>query len=342
MKTNQIKTEVLNPKKIRGKTIPIDIMGIMYQSRWAPRNIIVAKMDPFSETIDELAVDCLWFKHVINKILQWWDNFKIFPLFVYDGTPRPLKAATLKNRRAKQNKDNEKIQTLLTTHANTRNLLIPEEDRQQLKKLLARYNLVPRESAERFKKFFQDLGIPTLTVDGDAERYCSLYSLENNVPVMSKDGDCFAHGASSVIVEEDVFREKGSQYTESTFSVIRTSSILAKAGLEYDSFVDVCIMAGTDYNNNVKNYSFIKVLKFIQDYDYIENIPASKNYNAELLNYVQVRKEFEQVPSDTLIESGSLKTNYDNVDLDKVLKEYGLSAYFDDIVASKLKIQKLE
>lgn len=330
-KKSQIDVEVLRPSKIRDKIIPIDILGLMYSYRFGPRKAEYGKINPFKQDVDELAVDRHWFGMVIKRVVNWVTNFKFIPLFVYDGAPRPLRLQVeLQRRKVNDNTKLKKIQELKSKYAKTRPIAIPEEARAELRKLMAGYKLVPRESAARFKAFFSALGIPTITVDGDAERFCALFSSRYKVPVISKDGDCFAHGANSVIVGETTYKEPGSPYCESTFEIVRTNKILAKLDLDYDSFVDLCIFSGTDYNLNIKNKSFLKGIPLIQQYRYLENFPD--DIDVDQLNYLEVRKEFEQVLAESLITEGQIKSVFDLEIATAALEEHGLEVWLDDVV----------
>jgi 5'-3' exonuclease len=329
---SNITVVVLHPKRIRGKRIPIDIMGMMYTYRYNPRKRAYAKIDPFTQTVDEAAIDEAWLQVVVQKLVKWVINFGIIPVFVYDGPARPLKVEMELKRRKKASASRTKeIQELRNKHKDTRSIAIPAVDRDKLRTLLAGHNLVPRESYQRFKTFFEALGIPSVTVDGDAERFCALYSAEHSVPTYSKDSDCYAHGAHSVIIEETDYLEPGSRYPVPTFAVIRTSNILASLGIDYKSFVDLCIFAGTDYNDNIRGQSLGKGIPLIQEYGQLENFPTKK-FNVNDLNYVEVRKEFEQVESSTLIIDGSLDAIFDLDTATAALEEVGLEVWLEEVI----------
>ena len=320
----QIKSEILAPAKILGKRIPIDILGIMYQYRFGPRKTAFRNINPFTTDPDELEVDRQWFSMLIKKLVCWIRYLKIIPVFVFDGTPRPLKIQKeLQRRKDKQSHVETRMTALRLEYANTRSLKIPESAKLELRKLRAAYKLVPRESASRFKKFFTDLGVPTITVSGDAERFCALYSAENRVPAMSRDRDCFAFGAHSIIVDETDYKSPDSPIGQWAFQIIRTNQLLAAVGVDYDNFVDLCIFAGTDYNDNIKGLSFGKGIPLIKKHKYLENFPIDLTE----LNYLEVRKEFQQVPAKSLITHGSLDIDVNMSSMQAALTEYNCTEW---------------
>ena len=215
------------------------------------------------------------------------------------------------------------MSNLRNQYVNTRSIQIPESAKLELRKLRAAYKLVPRESASRFKKFFSDLGVPTITVSGDAERFCALYSAENRVPVMSRDRDCFAFGAHSIIVDEVDYKLPDSAITQWAFEIIRTNKLLASLGIDYDNFVDLCIFAGTDYNDNIKGLSFGKGIPLIKKYKYLENFPIDLTD----LNYLEVREEFQRVTAESLITEGSLNITIDMNCMNTALIEYNCTEW---------------
>ena len=325
----QIESETLPPSKIRGKIIPIDIMGIMYQYRFGPRKAVFRNINPFTEDPDELAADCKWFDMLISKLVKWIRHFGFIPLFVFDGKPRPLKIQKeLRRRKEKENKVENRIQELKAKYAGKRSLVIPDSAKLELRKLRAGHHLVPRESANRFKKFFQDLGVPTITVSGDAERFCALYSAKHKVPAMSRDRDCFAFGTHSLIIDEVNYKAPDSQCNQWAFEIIRTNRLLAKLEMDYDNFVDLCIFAGTDYNDNIPKLSFGKGIPLIRKHKYLENFPM----DVSKLNYVEVRKEFEQVDPESLIVEGSMEVDFDESRMDAALEEYDLKEWKTELL----------
>jgi len=312
-------------EKYAGKIVPMDILGIIYQTRYTPRLRAYKKIDPYVEEIDERDVDCKWLGIIVERLIKWIRDFKIIPLFVYDGPVNPMKLKTLEKRNEGYVKVQERINEMRNNYEKGRKLLISAEDKNTLRGLLVRNHLVPTESKKRFKKFFEKIGIPSITVEGDAERFCALMANKLGTAVMSKDGDCLAHGARKMILANEIIYE-GLKKIDA-FKIIKLRDVLLKMDLTYKEFLDVCIMSGTDYNENIKGVAFGKSLGLIKKYGSIENLPGylgKIELDTAILNYENVRKEFEKIDPLTLIIEGKMETNFDKDKITSAFLKYEL------------------
>lgn len=308
----KIPKKTVNPETFRYKKIPIDILGLMYQKRWAPHKAAVDHINPFFEEVDEEAVDDQWIAIVLKSVIEWMSKFKFIPFFVFDGPMRPLKAKmACAKRDATRDRDNQRATTLRTEYAEIDDP--PPSAVQELRTLVARQQLVPQASKERFRKFFEKI-IPCVTVNGDAERYCARYSAEHKVPVISKDSDCYAHLAYCVIDDTEPVKhyvaEEQTMYN--TFEARYTDDLLDYLKLDAATFQDLCIFSGTDYNDNIPNLSFGNGLKLFRKYGKLEDIELPKGKLSDL-NHIETRLEFAPVGAETLVigQPTELLTNKD-------------------------------
>src|SRR5205085_556375 len=72
------------------------------------------------------------------------------------------------------------------------------------------------------------------------------------------------------------------------------SDILDKLKISFKTFVDLCIMGGTDFNDNIPNYALKKSYNLLIKHGSIENLPP--NLNTEILNYKRSREIFKVIP----------------------------------------------
>jgi flap endonuclease-1 len=71
--------------------------------------------------------------------------------------------------------------------------------------------------------------------------------------------------------------------------------VLKQLNLSFESFVDLCIMLGCDYNTRIFKVGPKKVWNLIQTYGCIEDIP---DIDTTSLDYEKCRKIFEYQPSE--------------------------------------------
>jgi 5'-3' exonuclease len=64
--------------------------------------------------------------------------------------------------------------------------------------------------------------------------------------------------------------------------------------LSCDSFLDLCIMCGCDYNKNIFRVGPEKAYKYIQKYSSIEDISANTPLDVSILNHVRGRELFRK------------------------------------------------
>jgi 5'-3' exonuclease len=114
-------------------------------------------------------------------------------------------------------------------------------------------------------------------------------------------------------------------------SVISINDVLACLDMSYREFVDLCIMAGCDYNDNIPKIGIGKSHKLLKEYHSIDNITK---YDVQCLKHIKCRQLFAYVHSGLLIVSGYLDVNKNalmNTARD-VLTNFHLDNYMERLV----------
>jgi 5'-3' exonuclease len=138
---------------------------------------------------------------------------------------------------------------------------------------------------ENSKKMMSLLGVPFFNAAVEAETTCSDLCKQGKVDfVLSEDSDVLAYGAP-------MFVSKVNATTE-TATVVYYEEMLSALGLSTDSFLDFCIMCGTDYNPNIRLIGPKKAYKLISEYGSIEAISDS-GIDVSVLNHIRVRDLFK-------------------------------------------------
>ena len=215
---------------------------------------------------------------MINKMKK----FNITPVFVFDGKPPEEKNNKIIHRKAIRNKLQQKLLDLksdLTLQEN-------EEDKQQIqdeidnieKKIMYVNKLV----IEKTQTLFDNMGVAYINADCEAEQYCSKMCRMGLVDgVVSEDTDTIACG-SKIVLREFSNRDDNITY----FSL---DEILYELNLNYNSFVDLCILLGNDYNNRPRGYSLDKIYDLIKKYESIENILSNGQIKYLNFDYNNIR-----------------------------------------------------
>ena len=248
---------------------------------------------------------------MINKL----SKFKIIPIFIFDGQPPKEKKDTLKNRSTLKKKIHTRVLNLKA------DLLLIEEPAKinEIKKKIINLEkklvYVDREVLESSKKLLNLMNILYIEASSEAEQLCSVLSRLNIVDgVISDDTDTLACGARIILRN---FNNK-LDYV----SLYNTNDILYELGLNYEAFLDLCILLGTDYNSKIKNMSYKTSYELIKTFKNIETINENTNYKI-YYDYKNIRGLFKEYNIDeALIKSvkKSRETTFTSCDLNKLIQ----------------------
>jgi 5'-3' exonuclease len=114
------------------------------------------------------------------------------------------------------------------------------------------------------------MGISYIDADTEAEHYCSkLNKLGLVNGVVSEDMDTLACGSSIVLRN---FSNRDDMIDE-----YNLTTILTEMNINYNSFVDMCILLGNDYIPRIRGYTPDDIYNDILNYENIETIIENKS-----------------------------------------------------------------
>jgi 5'-3' exonuclease len=136
------------------------------------------------------------------------------------------------------------------------------------------------------KELFDILKVPYLTAPMEAEKMCSKLCIDGLVDaVLSEDTDIIAYGTPLFLSKIDTQKDV----------CIRINHSKVLENLEFttkNEFLDLCIMCGTDYNDNIYKVGPNKSYQYLKQYNNIENIIDNTSLDTSILNYERVRELF--------------------------------------------------
>jgi 5'-3' exonuclease len=137
----------------------------------------------------------------------------------------------------------------------------------------------------KLQKLFDIFQIPWYFAELESETLCSELCKNGVVDgVLSEDTDVLAYGCPIFLCKLNIKTNK--------IICIEYKHVLEELGIESSSFLDFCIMCGTDYNKNIYKVGPEKSFKLIQHYKNIEKIGENTSYNVDGLKYKNVRRLF--------------------------------------------------
>ena len=217
----------------------------------------------------------------------------IHPTFVFDGQSPKEKSNEKKKRAEKKNASIARIKKLesdLAEYTKTGEISQDLQDLQDSGKVRSTQIIRKGVSVSKVEQYIEKLrgnilhitdadfktvqelltmfGIPYITATGEAEILCAeLVKSGVADAVMTKDTDVLACCVPIMLYDVDLAKKE--------FTQIRIETILSGLELDEASWLDLCIMCGTDFNDNIPRVGPVTSLNYIKKYKTIETIGES-------------------------------------------------------------------
>jgi len=288
-------------ESIRGKRVAIDMNNLIYIMMSTSIKEMVSRTNladspPDRDLINQKTLDRILFR------LEIFLQYGITPVCIFDGKPIPLKQ---QHAKVKRDKRREQIKTKLTeaehrlysTEPLLRNQYLINEYEKYYKQDVD----IPYDFIEQLKDIVQTSGFPVLRAEdfnfktNDAEALCASLCLTGNnycFAGMTTDSDFHTYGGNIAITDIELRnRIQDGHRIQMHYATIRSlEAILQQTGLSFDSFQDLCILMGTDFNPNIPNIGPVKSWNLIQRGG---NIPyISQFMDVSILNHPEVKQVF--------------------------------------------------
>jgi len=282
-------------------------------------------------------------KFVDNFIQQIYhfSKFNIKPIYVFDGAPPKEKQETLNNRKEQKEKLCSKIEALQSEIRNKRKLKEDFKDLQkELHKLKRKCIVITRDDIMNLKNVFNILGIRYIQANCEADLVCcELYKKKIVDACLSNDMDFLPSGCGKLIRNYNL---------SNNITVYDLESALIKLDINYDQFVDFCILCGCDYTGKIPRLGSENAYKLIKELKTIEEIISL--YCGEGKKYV-MPTNFDYKKSRELLKNENfncvIKIENENMQNKKNLKEIketqisyirSMTKYSEKQLHNKLKV----
>jgi len=240
----------------RGEKIAIDVSLYMYRFAYWDQDPIVG----FSRQINTL------------------HNVQIEPVYVFDGKPPNAKAATIAERRkktalAKTHKQN--LETKINTMISKTESRTPDKQQdfdEEIMILRQQLHVVSKQIINIKPIHFESLHalldvkhISYYDAPGEADPFIAQLCKDGFVyAVMTEDMDALTFGSQHVITG----------YHNNTIDIIEyaLNDVIQHLNLNFEQFVDMCILCGCDYVDRLHLIGPKTALKLVTEYDNIETI----------------------------------------------------------------------
>jgi flap endonuclease-1 len=216
-------------------------------------------------------------------------HYHIVPIYVFDGVPPKEKQEEINSRYDKKQTIKTKldgmVHSLKEAEFNVSNskediIKLKTKIRETQKKLI----YIKPEFIKNLKHMLDILGIQYIQADGEADPICCQLNANGIVDmVMSDDMDFLATGAK-VLLRDFTLKSNN-------IMVYNTELILKKLQIDYDQWVDFCILCGCDYSKRIRGLGPKKLISLIREKKCIENILYdNKCETPHQFNYIRARE----------------------------------------------------
>jgi flap endonuclease-1 len=288
----------VNDTELSGKMIAIDISILLYQVVIAIRN---SGADMFNNQ-GEISSHILGlFNKTINLL-----KMNIIPIYVFDGKPPTFKYQTIMNRKEVKQKANEKLQT--------------DIDEEEKLKYFKRTVHITKAQIEECIELLEIMGIPYIVAPEEADSQCAeLVKSGLADGVLTEDMDIMTFGANKI------YRNLTS-YKKDTVEILM-EDVLKELQLNYEQFVELCLLFGCDYCDKLNDMKPELIYKYFMKsknlVDTINNIKKDGYTVDKFDDYIQYKTYFMNAPVKKLNEIKLKKCEVDK--LEKLLvSKYGL------------------
>ena len=211
--------------------------------------------------------------------------YNIIPIFVFDGKA-PLEKTKLLEKR---NKDKIMAETQYNRVKDQMLTITNNDEYQELSRnllsLKKKFIRLHRNDIIKVKELMSAFGVTFIEATGEADQLCAKLVIKKYAyACLSEDMDLFVYGCPRVLRYLSLLNE--------TVIIYYLDKILEDLQLTYNEFKEICILSGTDYNNNDINLleaiEYFKAFKEknlnIEFYSWLDNIAGDEINIYELYN----------------------------------------------------------
>lgn len=236
-----------------------------------------------------------------KEMIRAFANNNIHPFFVFDGKPPDEKMKELKAR-SKSKKEAEQ-----RFHELERELAVMGEgamrEKQELlhkmEELKTKFIKVRKEDIENVKNFLEENDVPFYEAPGEADVVIAYLCNSGKAwGVLSEDMDFFLYGCENIL--------KNLKLSAETVMLYETKKILKDLHVSLDSFREITVLAGTDYNVESKDsLSLFQIWRFY--YQYRDDFARTSFYKWLQMNHPELDIDIKQL--EEIVESFDVYKN---------------------------------
>lgn len=249
-------------KSLHGRKIAIDASMAIYQFLIAvrsggPNQQAMMLTNAEGETTSHI-------QGMFNRTIRFLTE-GLKPVFVFDGKAPNMKSGELEKRRAKRRKAEEQLKAA-----------VEDDDKEEMDKHSKRLARAGRKENEDCKRLLRLMGVPVVLAPMEAEAQAAALCKAGLVYATgTEDMDALTF-ATPILIRKLTFANQSAKGAQ--IQTMNYKRAIEGLGLTHDQFVDLCILLGCDYCDNIRGIGPKTALKLIREHGSIEKIiPAVKD-----------------------------------------------------------------
>ena len=266
-----------------GKTLGVDANLILYT--FLKKNInylLKINNGNINDNIDSYE---MFYYHLMEMVLcSYKNNIKL--LMVFDGKTPDIKKGTVFDRKIEREKAKNELKEM--------NEIIDEDisldDEKKKKDLLIKTVHLNSKLIKSVKEILGYCGIPCIDAPYEADTQLAYLSKNNYIDgIISNDFDNLTFGGKKIIL--DFFGYKNDYFKP--VIELDLENILKNLQINYDTFVELCILMGSDYSDKPQ-YSYEYIFNLLKQHGNYNNIPEKNEFKLpENLDIEHIKKYFK-------------------------------------------------
>ncbi|MCQ2079631.1 MAG: flap endonuclease-1 [archaeon] len=272
-----VEPKTMELEELRGRKVAVDTYNIAYQFMSAIRQPDGFPLcDKQGRTTSHLSGFLYRTANLVEAGIE--------PIFVFDGKPHALKAATLEERKERREKAAEEWKAA-----------IEKGDMKTAYSKAQQTSRMTSEVRDSAKELLQLMGFPIVQAPSDGEQQAAFMCQRNDVwAAASQDFDSLLFGTPLLVRNLTLTGRRkvpGKDiYKEIKTECIDSGEFLQTLGITREQLVDMCMLIGTDFNQGIKGIGPKKALKLIRDNGDLESVMTK--IGERIPNHEEIREIF--------------------------------------------------
>jgi len=248
-------------EQLRGKRLAIDGNGELYQF------LALIRLPDGTPLRDASGRVTSHLSGLFYRTTRLIADYRLQPVFVFDGAPPVLKAAELERRRATRERYEREVVVARAAG-----------DLARAYSKATMTSRLTRDMVGEAMELLRLMGIPALRAPSEAEAQASHMARSGAVwAAASKDFDALLFGAPRLVrfltISGKEYLPSRGAFRPITPELIELDHMLAALRITREQLVDIAILVGNDFNAGIKGIGPKKALALVREHGSIERMP---------------------------------------------------------------------